>query len=41
MKNSTQNLDINFINCGLSQTSLEEGVFTDAKRPLILDLSMN
>jgi hypothetical protein len=39
--NSTQNLEINFINCGLSETSLEEGIFSDAKRPLILDLSMN
>ncbi len=41
MKNSTQKLDINFINCNLYETSLEEGVFSDAKRPLILDLSMN
>jgi hypothetical protein len=38
---STQTLGINLINCGLSETSLEEGVFSDAKRPLILDLSMN
>ncbi len=39
--NSTETLDISFIQCGLSETSLEEGVFSDAKRPLILDLSMN
>jgi hypothetical protein len=39
--NSTQKLDINFINCGLSETSSEEGVFYDAKRPLILDLCNN
>jgi hypothetical protein len=39
--NSTHELDINFINCGLSETSLEEGVFSDAKRSLILDLCMN
>jgi hypothetical protein len=39
--NSNQTLTINLINCGLNETSLEEGVFSDAKRPLTLDLSMN
>jgi hypothetical protein len=39
--NSTQTLNINLLNCGLTETSLEEGVFSDAKRPLTLDLSMN
>jgi hypothetical protein len=37
---STEKLNIHFINCNISETSLE-GVFSDAKRPLILDLSMN
>jgi hypothetical protein len=40
-KNSTQALNINLNNCGLNETSLEKGVFSDAKRPLTLDLSMN
>ncbi len=39
--NSTQKLNISFNNCGLYESQLEEGVFSDAKRPLTLDLSMN
>jgi hypothetical protein len=38
---STEKLNIYFINCNISETSLEEGVFSHAKRPLFLDLSMN
>ncbi len=39
--NSTQPLNIYFTSCGLSETGLEEGVFSDAKRPLNIDFSMN
>jgi hypothetical protein len=39
--NSTQTLNINLMNCGLTETSLEEGIFSDAKRPLTIDLSTN
>jgi len=38
---STTLLEINLLNCGLTESSLEEGVFSDAKRPLTLDLSKN
>jgi hypothetical protein len=39
--NSSEMLNINFFDCSLTETSLEEGVFSDAKRPLTLDFSMN
>jgi hypothetical protein len=38
---STTLLSINLLNCSITETSLEEGVFSDAKRPLSLDFSMN
>ncbi len=39
--NSSEILNINFFDCSLTETSLEEGVFSNAKRPLTLDFSMN
>jgi hypothetical protein len=39
--NSTQPLNIYFPNCGLSETYLEEGIFSDVKRPPNNDFSMN
>ncbi len=39
--NSSEILNINFFDCSLTESSLEEGVFSDAKRPLTLDFSMN
>jgi hypothetical protein len=38
---STTLLSINLLNCSITEISLEEGVFSDAKRPLSLDFSMN
>jgi hypothetical protein len=38
---STTLLNINLLNCSLTEISLEEGVFADAKRPLSLDFSKN
>ncbi len=40
-KNSTQKLSISFHNCILSQTSLEEGIFSDANRTLSIDFCKN
>jgi hypothetical protein len=39
--NSTQTLYIDFWNCSLTEISQEEGVFSDAKRPIIIYFCMD
>ncbi len=40
-KNSRQPLNINFYNCLMTESNLEEGIFSDAKQRLILDFCKN